>query len=52
MVEIYTFQPPKNQIKTIFPIQEKKKVKREIKQGENTSHLPETMNIILISMKI
>ena len=46
MVEINISQPPKNQMKTIFPKQEKIKVKRGYKRGENTSHLPKRLSQI------
>ena len=39
MVEVHTSQPPKNQMKTIFPKQEEIKVKRGYERGKNTSHL-------------
>ena len=44
MVEIHTSQPPKNQMKTIFPKQEEIKVKRGYERGENTSHLPKRLS--------
>ena len=58
MVEMHTCQPPKNQMKTIFPKQEEIKVKQEDKRRETPLIYPKgyhkclRKNIILISKKI
>ena len=46
MVEIHTSEPPKNQVKTIFPKQEEIKVKRGYERGENISHSPKRLSQI------